>query len=132
MEFLHPPHWMRPSGYSNGVAAEGRQIFVAGQIAWDAERQIVSDDFVAQVEQALRNVVHVLAEASARPEDLVRLTWYVLDKQEYMASLKEVGTAYRALMGRHFPTMAVVQVGGLIEPEARLEIEATAVIPEAT
>ena len=99
MEFLHPPHWMRPSGYSNGVAAEGRQIFVAGQIAWDAERQIVSDDFVAQVEQALRNIVHVLAEAGARPEDLVRLTWYVVDKREYLARSNEVGEAYRAGRG---------------------------------
>ena len=128
MEFLHPPHWMRPSGYSNGVAAEGRQIFVAGQIAWDAERQIVSDDFVAQVEQALRNVVHVLAEASARPEDLVRLTWYVVDKREYLARSNEVGEAYRRVIGRHFPAMTLVQVAALVDDRAKVEIEATAVV----
>ena len=129
MEFLHPPHWMRPSGYSNGVAAEGRQIFVAGQIAWDAERQIVSDDFVAQVEQALRNIVHVLAEASARPEDLVRLTWYVVDKREYLARSNEVGEAYRRVIGRHFPAMTLVQVAALVDDRAKVEIEATAVVP---
>ena len=128
MEFLHPPHWMRPSGYSNGVAAEGRQIFVAGQIAWDAERQIVSDDFVAQVEQALRNIVHVLAEASARPEDLVRLTWYVVDKREYLARSNEVGEAYRRVIGRHFPAMTLVQVVALVDDRAKVEIEATAVV----
>jgi len=129
MEFLHPPHWMRPSGYSNGVAAEGRQIFVAGQIAWDAERQIVSDDFVAQVEQALRNIVHVLAEAGARPEDLVRLTWYVVDKREYLARSNEVGEAYRRVIGRHFPAMTLVQVAALVDDRAKVEIEATAVVP---
>ena len=128
MEFLHPPHWMRPSGYSNGVAAEGRQIFVAGQIAWDAERQIVSDDFVAQVEQALRNIVHVLAEAGARPEDLVRLTWYVVDKREYLARSNEVGEAYRRVIGRHFPAMTLVQVAALVDDRAKVEIEATAVV----
>ena len=128
MEFLHPPHWMRPSGYSNGVAAEGRQIFVAGQIAWDAERQIVSDDFVAQVEQALRNIVHVLAEAGARPEDLVRLTWYVVDKREYLARSNEVGEAYRRVIGRHFPAMTPVQVAALVDDRAKVEIEATAVV----
>ena len=128
MEFLHPPHWMRPSGYSNGVAAEGRQIFVAGQIAWDAERQIVSDDFVAQVEQALRNIVHVLAEAGARPEDLVRLTWYVVDKREYLARSNEVGEAYRRVIGRHFPAMTLVQVPALVDDRAKVEIEATAVV----
>jgi len=128
MEFLHPPHWMRPSGYSNGVAAEGRQVFVAGQIAWDAERQIVSDDFVAQVEQALRNIVHVLAEAHARPEDLVRLTWYVIDKREYLARAGEVGDAYRRVIGRHFPAMTLVQVAALVEDRAKVEIEATAVV----
>ncbi len=120
---------MRPSGYSNGVAAEGRQIFVAGQIAWDAERQIVSDDFVAQVEQALRNIVHVLAEASARPEDLVRLTWYVVDKREYLARSNEVGEAYRRVIGRHFPAMTLVQVAALVDDRAKVEIEATAVVP---
>jgi len=129
MEFLHPPHWMRPSGYSNGVAAEGRQIFVAGQIAWDAEWQIVSDDFVAQVEQALRNIVHVLAEAGARPEDLVRLTWYVVDKREYLARSNEVGEAYRRVIGRHFPAMTLVQVAALVDDRAKVEIEATAVVP---
>jgi enamine deaminase RidA (YjgF/YER057c/UK114 family) len=132
MEFLHPPHWMRPSGYSNGVAAEGRQVFVAGQIAWDAERQIVSDDFVAQVEQALRNIVHVLAEANARPDDLVRLTWYVVDKREYVARSREVGEAYRRVIGRHFPAMTLVQVAALVDDRAKVEIEATAVVNAKT
>jgi enamine deaminase RidA (YjgF/YER057c/UK114 family) len=132
MEFLHPPHWMRPSGYSNGVAAEGRHVFVAGQIAWDAERQIVSDDFVAQVEQALRNIVHVLAEANARPDDLVRLTWYVVDKREYVARSREVGEAYRRVIGRHFPAMTLVQVAALVDDRAKVEIEATAVVNAKT
>ena len=128
MDLLHPKHWARPSGYSNGVAAEGRQVFVAGQIGWNAERKIVSDDFVAQVEQALRNIVHVLAEADARPEDLVRLTWYVTDKREYLARASEVGAAYRRVIGRHFPAMTLVQVVALVEDRAKVEIEATAVV----
>jgi len=132
MDLLHPKHWARPSGYSNGVAAEGRQVFVAGQIGWNAEREIVGDDFVAQVEQALQNIVHVLAEADARPEDLVRLTWYVTDKREYLARASEVGAAYRRVIGRHFPAMTVVQVVALVEDRAKVEIEATAVVARAS
>jgi len=129
MQFLHPKHWSPAKGFSNGVAAEGRQVFVAGQIGWNARQEIVDDDFVAQVEQALRNVVDVLAEADARPEHLVRLTWYITDKREYMARASEVGQAYRRVIGRYFPSMTVVQVGALVEDRAKGEIEATAVVP---
>jgi enamine deaminase RidA (YjgF/YER057c/UK114 family) len=130
MQFLHPKHWAPASGYSNGVAAEGRQIFVAGQIGWNARQEIVSDDFVAQVEQALQNVVEILAEAEARPEDLVRLTWYITDKREYLASLPAIGRAWRDIIGRHFPAMALVQVVALIEDRAKIEIETTALVPD--
>ena len=111
------------------MAAEGRQIFVAGQVGWDAQQRFASDDFVAQVEQALRNIVEVLAEADAGPEHLVRLTWYVTDKREYLSRLREVGQAYRRVIGRHFPAMALVQVVALVEDRAKVEIEATAVVP---
>ena len=129
MQFLHPKHWAPASGYSNGVAADGRQIFVAGQIGWNARQEIVSEDFVAQVEQALQNIVAILAEAEARPEDLVRLTWYITDKREYIARSTEVGQVYRRVIGRHFPAMTLVQVSALVEDRARVEIEATAVVP---
>lgn len=129
MQFLHPKHWAPAKGFSNGVAAEGRQVFVAGQIGWNAEQQFASDDFVAQVEQTLRNIVEVLAEAEARPEHLVRLTWYVTDKREYLSRLSEVGRAYQRVVGRHFPAMALVQVVALVEDRAKVEIEATAVVP---
>ena len=128
---LHPKNWKPPSGYSNGVAAEGRQVFVAGQVGWNARREIVSDDFVSQVEQALKNIVEILAEAGARPEDLVRLTWYITDKREYLARSSEVGEMYRRVIGRHFPAMTLVQVVALVEDRAKVEIEATAVIPAA-
>jgi enamine deaminase RidA (YjgF/YER057c/UK114 family) len=131
MQTLHPKHWAPAKGFANGVAAEGRQVFVAGQIGWDAEQRFVSDDFVAQVEQALRNIVEVLAEADARPEHVVRLTWFVTDKREYIARLSEVGQAYRRVMGRNFPAMTLVQVVALVEDRAKVEIEATAVIPAA-
>ncbi len=131
MQFLHPKHWTAAKGFSNGVAAEGRQVFVAGQVGWDAEQRFASDDFAAQTEQALRNIVEVLAEAGARPEHVVRLTWYVTDKREYVARLREVGAAYRRVMGRHFPAMTLVQVVALVEDRAKVEIEATAVIPSA-
>ena len=131
MQFLHPKHWTAAKGFSNGVAAEGRQVFVAGQVGWDAEQRFASDDFAAQTEQALRNIVEVLAEAGARPEHIVRLTWYVTDKGEYVARRREVGAAYRRVMGRHFPAMTLVQVVALVEDRAKVEIEATAVIPEA-
>jgi enamine deaminase RidA (YjgF/YER057c/UK114 family) len=129
MQILHPKNWTPASGYSNGVAAEGRQLFVAGQVGWNARQEIVSDDFVAQVEQALQNIVEILAEADARPEDLVRLTWYITDKREYLARSREVGEAYRRVIGRHFPAMTLVQVVALVEDRAKVEIEATAVVP---
>ena len=129
MQFLHPKDWVQTRGFSNGVAAEGRQVFVAGQVGWNARQQIVDDDFVAQVEQALRNIVDILAEADARPEHLVRLTWYITDKREYLARSKEVGQAYRRVVGRHFPAMTLVQVAALLDDRARVEIEATAVVP---
>jgi enamine deaminase RidA (YjgF/YER057c/UK114 family) len=131
MQLLNPKHWAKPKGYSNGVAAEGRQVFVAGQVGWDAQQRFAGDDFVAQTEQALRNIVEVLAEAGAGPEHLVRLTWYVTDKGEYLSRLPEVGQAYRRVIGRHFPAMTLVQVAGLVEDGAKLEIEATAVVPMA-
>jgi enamine deaminase RidA (YjgF/YER057c/UK114 family) len=129
MQLLHPKSWSPTKGFSNGVAAEGRQVFVAGQVGWNARQQIVDDDFVAQVEQALRNIVDILAEADARPEHLVRLTWYITDKREYVARSKEVGQAYRRVVGRHFPAMTLVQVAALLDDRARVEIEATAVVP---
>jgi enamine deaminase RidA (YjgF/YER057c/UK114 family) len=129
MQFLHPKNWAPAKGFANGVAATGRQIFVAGQVGWNAEQQFESDDFVAQVEQALANVVAVLAEADARPEHLVRLTWYVIDKREYLARLAEVGQVYRRIVGRHFPSMTLVQIAALLEDRAKVEIEATAVVP---
>ena len=129
MQLLHPRNWARTTGYSNGMAAEGRQVFVAGQVGWNGHQETVSDDFVAQVEQALRNVVEILAEADARPEHLVRLTWYITDKREYLARSSEVGQAYRRVIGRHFPAMTLVQVVALVEDRAKVEIEATAVVP---
>jgi len=127
-EVLQPPGWARPRGYANGVAATGRLIFVAGQIGWDAEQRFASDGFAAQVRQALANVVAVLACAGAKPEHLVRVTWYVTNRDEYNAALAEVGTAWRELIGRNFPAMSVVVVAGLLEPRAKVEIEATAVV----
>ena len=129
MQQLHPKHWAAAKGFANGVAAEGRFVFVAGQVGWNAQQQFTSDDFVAQVEQALRNIVEVLAEADGRPEHIARLTWYVLDKKEYVTRLREVGQAYRRVLGRHFPAMTLVQVVALVEDRAKVEIEATAVVP---
>jgi len=130
MQILQPPGWARAKGFSNGIAAQGRLVFIAGQIGWTGDGKWQARDFAGQFRQTLKNVLDVLNEANGKPEHVVRLTWYVLDKQEYLDSLKAVGEAYRELMGRHYPTMAVVQVSGLVEPEARLEIEATAVVPE--
>ena len=127
-ETLQPARWRRPRGYANGVAAEGRQIFISGQIGWNAEEQIVSDELAAQVRQALANVVEVLSCADAKPEHLVRLTWYVTSREEYYASIEGIGAAYRDVIGRHFPAMSVVVVAGLLEPRAKVEIEATAVL----
>jgi len=131
MQILQPPGWARPKGFSNGIAVKGgKTVYLAGQVGWDAEARFVEQRFAGQFRQALANILAVLAEAGGRPEHIVRLTWYVLDREEYLASLKEVGAAYRELIGRHYPVMSVVQVGGLVESEARLEIEATAVIPD--
>ena len=132
LQVLQPPGWARPKGFSNGIACRGTLVFISGQVGWTGQGEWKERSFAGQFRQALQNILEVLAQAQGRPEHIVRLTWYVLDKQEYLASLKDVGAAYRAVMGRHFPTMAVLQVSGLIEPEARLEIEATAVIPEGT
>jgi enamine deaminase RidA (YjgF/YER057c/UK114 family) len=126
---LQPKNWLAPKGYANGVAAEGRQVFIAGQIGWAADATFVSDDLVAQVEQALSNIVVVLAEAGGQAHHITRLTWYLTDKKEYMARQKEIGQAYRRAIGRHFPAMSAVVVAGLIEDRAKVEIEATAVIP---
>jgi enamine deaminase RidA (YjgF/YER057c/UK114 family) len=131
MQTLHPKNWARPKGYSNGVVADGRLVFVAGQVGWNADQLFETEDFVAQVEQALANIVAVLAEAEARPEHIVRLTWYVTDKREYLTRLGDVGRAYRRVIGRHFPTMTLLQVAGLAEDGAKVEIEATAVIPNS-
>ena len=129
MQILQPPGWARAKGFSNGIAASGKLVFIAGQVGWTGEGEWKSRDFAGQFRQALANILEVLAQANGKPEHIVRLTWYVLDKGEYLSSLKAVGHAYRELMGRHYPTMAVVQVSGLVEDEARLEIEATAVVP---
>lgn len=130
MKTLQPPGWARPKGFANGIAARGTLVFIAGQVGWTGQGEWRERSFAGQFRQALHNVLSVLREANGKPEHIARLTWYVLDKKEYLASLKEVGAAYRELMGRHYPTMAVVQVSGLVEDEARLEIEATAVVPE--
>ena len=130
MQILQPPGWAKAKGFSNGIAAKGKLVFIAGQVGWTGEGKWQARDFAGQFRQALENIISVLKEANGEPQHIVRLTWYVLDKKEYLGALKEVGAAYRQLMGRHYPAMAVVQVGGLVEDEARLEIEATAVIPE--
>ena len=129
MQQLHPKHWTPAKGFANGVAADGRQVFIAGQIGWNARQQFESDDFVAQTEQALRNIVEVLAEAGGRPEHIVRLTWYVTSKSEYVTRQRDIGAAYRRVLGRHFPAMTLVQVVALVEDRAKVEIEATAVVP---
>jgi len=131
MEFLQPPGWVRPRGYSNGIAATGKTVCVSGMIGWDGDGVFHTDDFAGQVRQALLNVVAVLAEAGGRPEHIVRMTWYVVDRNEYKAAYKEIGAAYRAVIGLHFPAMTAVQVVALIEERARVEIEVTAVVPEA-
>jgi enamine deaminase RidA (YjgF/YER057c/UK114 family) len=128
-KILQPPGWARAKGFSNGIACSGNLVFISGQIGWTGEGKWEARDFAGQFRQTIKNILSVLAEANGRPEHIVRLTWYVIDKQEYLASLQAVGAAYRELMGRHYPTMAVVQVSGLVEDQARLEIEATAVVP---
>lgn len=128
-QFLNPAHWKPAIGYSNGVAATGRMVFTGGVIGWNAGQEFETDDFAAQVEQVLKSIVEILACAGARPEHLVRLTWYVTDKREYLASLRDIGRAYKATIGRHYPAMALVQVVALVEDRAKVEIEVTAVRP---
>ena len=127
---LQPPGWPRPKGYSNGISARGRMIFTAGVVGWDETEQFVAEDFLGQFRQVLKNTLAILAEDGAGPEHIVRMTWYVADREEYVARLKEVGAAYRELMGEHYPCMAAVQVAALVDPRARIEIETTAVVPE--
>ncbi|HEV2042926.1 MAG TPA: RidA family protein [Casimicrobiaceae bacterium] len=132
MQTLQPPGWMKPRGYSNGVVATGRTVFVGGQVGWNASGEFEATDFVAQARRALANVVAILAEAGGLPEHIVRMTWYVVDKREYIASYAALGRAYIEVIGRHYPAMTAVQVAALIEDAAKVEIEATAVIPDLT
>jgi enamine deaminase RidA (YjgF/YER057c/UK114 family) len=130
-EIIQPKDWVPPKGYANGIAAmQGRQVFIAGQVGWNAQARFESDDFVAQVEQALKNVVAVLAAAGGEPHHLVRLTWYVTEKFDYVDRQREIGEVYRRTIGRHFPAMTLVVVAGLLEPRAKVEIEGTAVITD--
>ena len=130
MTILQPEGWAKPKGYANGIAAEGRLVFVAGQIGWNPETgQFETDDFAEQTTQALRNVAAVLREAGAEPQHVTRMTWFITDKAAYLASLREIGQAWREIMGRHYPAMSVVVVSALLEDRAKVEIEATAVVP---
>jgi enamine deaminase RidA (YjgF/YER057c/UK114 family) len=129
MTILQPPGWPRPKGYSCGISASGANVFVSGQIGWDENGRFPSSDIADQVRQALRNVVAILAEAGAGPEHVARMTWFITDKRAYLAAQHEIGAAYREVMGRHFPAMSVVEVSALLEDEAVVEIEATAVVP---
>jgi enamine deaminase RidA (YjgF/YER057c/UK114 family) len=130
MEILQPPGWAKPRGYSNGVAARGRQIYVAGQVGWDEQGRFQTDQFVGQARQALQNVVAVLAAGGAKPEHITRMTWYVTSKREYLAAAAALGAAYREVIGRHYPAMTAVEVSALVEDGAKVEIEVTAVVPE--
>ncbi len=130
MEFLNPKDWQRPRGYSNGVKARGTMVAIAGQIGWNGDQQFESDDFADQARQAMANIVAVLAEAGGGPEHLVRMTWYVVDKQEYLGAVREIGAAYREIIGSNYPAMTLVEVKGLLEDRARVEIEAAAVLPD--
>ena len=127
---LQPEGWAKPIGYANGMTATGRMVFVGGQVGWNAACEFESDDFVEQVRQTLKNVVAILAEGGAEPKHITSMTWYFTDKQEYLGNLKGIGQAYRDIIGRHFPAMAAVQVVALVEDRAKIEIQATAVIPE--
>ena len=128
-QVLHPAGWVPAKGYANGIAARGTQVFVGGQIGWNAQQQFESDDFIAQTRQTLQNVMAVLKEAGAGPEHMVRMTWYVIDRDEYNARLKELGAVYREVIGKHFPAMTCVAVAALMEARAKVEIEVTAVVP---
>ena len=128
--FLQPPGWAPAKGYANGVAARGTMVFTGGQIGWNAQQQFETDDFIEQTRQTLQNVVAVLKEAGAGPEHMVRMTWYVIDRVEYNARLKELGGVYREVIGKHFPAMTCVEVAALMEARAKVEIEVTAVLPD--
>ena len=130
MKALLPPGWPRPKGYANAVSAIGRLVFTAGVIGWDEQERLVAPDLPGQFRQVLLNTLAILAEDGAGPEHVVRMTWYVVDLAEYRSNLSEIGAIYKAIMGRNFPAMAVVQVAGLVEPAARIEIETTALVPE--
>ena len=130
MKLLQPPEWLAPKGYANGIAARGTMIFVGGQIGWNGQQVFETDDFIAQTRQALLNIVAVLREASSGPEHMVRMTWYIVDRDEYVARLKELGAVYREVIGRNFPTMSCVEVSRLVESRAKVEIEVTAVVPD--
>jgi enamine deaminase RidA (YjgF/YER057c/UK114 family) len=128
MKILQPPDWVRPKGYANGIAAKGSMVFVSGMVGWNGEGKFETPDFAGQARRALQNIVEVLRQAEARPEHIARMTWYVVDKNEYLAAVQEVGAAYREIIGRHYPAMTVVEVSGLLEEQARVEIEVTAVV----
>jgi enamine deaminase RidA (YjgF/YER057c/UK114 family) len=130
MKFLQPPDWPRPKGYANGVLARGNLVFVSGVVGWNVQREFASNDFVAQLRQALLNIVEILRQARAKPEHIARMTWYVVDKNEYLAVMTEIGNVYREIIGLHYPAMTVLEVSGLVEANARLEIEVTAVVPD--
>ena len=129
MQILHPPGWAKPRGYSNGIVASGQLVFVAGQIGWNANQEFETQDLVGQTRQALENIVAILAESNARPNHITRMTWYIVDKREYLANTKAIGKAYRDIIGNHYPAMTAFEVSGLLANEAQVEIEATAVIP---
>ena len=129
---LQPPGWKKPIGYANGIAARGETIFVGGQVGWNAQCQFETDDLAGQTAQTLKNIVAVLAEAGARPEHITSMTWYFIDKKDYLANLKGIGQAYRDIIGRHYPAMAAVQVVALIEDRAKIEIQAYAVLPNSS
>ena len=130
MNILQPPDWVRPKGYSNGISASGNIVVTGGMVGWDRNQNFVAQDLVKQAAQTFENIVEVLQEAGAKPEDVIRLTWYIVDKVEYQNSLKEIGVAYQSVFGKHFPAMAVVEVSALMEDKAKIEIEATAIIPK--
>jgi enamine deaminase RidA (YjgF/YER057c/UK114 family) len=130
LQALHPKGWKPARGYSNGIVASGRTVWLGGQIGWNGDQEFETDDFVGQVRQALENIAAILAEAGGRPENIVRMTWFITDKAAYVSALREVGEAYRSVMGKHFPVMSVVEVKALIEDRAKVEIETTAVLPE--
>ena len=129
-EILQPAEWARPKGYANGMAARGRMIFISGQVGWDAQGRFTSDTLSGQVKQALSNIARVLKEGGGEPRHLVRLTWYVLSRDAYLREVRDIGAGYREVLGKHFPTMSVVEVRGLVEQQALVEIEATAVVPD--